>query len=420
MPVLAAPKSDATYRNAKPKDKEYTIADGGGLTMVVTPSGRKLWDFRYRINGARKKYAIKGGYETVSVAQARQEAARLRAMVARGEDPTENRRAGREALESEREAVRQEAEKRERTFRKLAEEWARVRLANKAPAYSRAALQRLERNIFPWLGEKPADEITAPELLTVIRRIEASGKGETAHRVLGLCSQIFRFGVATGQGGRDICADLRGALTPVKKEHHATILEPERFGQLLRDIDAYQGWYATKFALRILPLVFTRPGELRLAEWTEFDLDRAQWDIPAGRMKMRHPHIVSLSRQVLSMLQELREYSGRGRYLFPGPRQIEKPLSEVAMLNGLSRMGYSGKEQTAHGFRATARTHLDEYLRISPAVIEAQLAHKVPDVLGTAYNRTQHLEARREMMQTWANYLDGLKGRQITSSGDIA
>lgn len=409
MPVLASPKAETVYRKAKPQAKEYAISDGGGLSMVITPAGRKLWEFRYRIDGKRKKYALKGGYDSISLVEARQEAARLRAMVARGEDPSGIRRAGREAQEQQREAVRQEAEKKERTFRKIAEEWARIRLAGKAQSYSRAAMQRLERNVFPWLGERSIEDISAPELLTVLRRIEDSGKGETAHRVLGLCSQIFRYSVATGQGGRDVCADLRGALTPVKKEHLATILDPGKLGQLLRDIDAYQGWYATKFALRILPLVFTRPGELRLAEWSEVDFERCQWNIPAGRMKMRLPHIVPLSRQVLEILRELHVYSGRGRFMFPGPRQVEKPLSEVAMLNGLARMGYSGKEQTAHGFRATARTHLDEFLRINPAVIEAQLAHKVPDVLGTAYNRTQHLEARREMMQTWADYIDQLK-----------
>jgi len=409
MPKLAGPKAPLAFANAKPREKEYSISDGRGLYMVVTPDGSKLWDFRYRIGERRRKLAIKGGFPAVSLKAAREAADRFRAILARGEDPADVRKAGREEQARQEEEARQEVARDATTFRKVAEEWMRVRLAHRSESTRHGVAMRFERNVFPWIGDRPISELTAPELLETVRKVEGRGKLETAHRVVGACGQVFRYAIATGQADRDIAADLRGALTPAKTEHRAALVDPAEFGRLLRDIDTYQGWYATKYALRLLPLVFTRPGELRLAQWTEIDFQRAQWDIPAGRMKMRLPHTVPLSRQSLAILEELREFSGEGSFLFPTPRQKDKPLSNVAVLNGLRRMGYGTEEQTAHGFRATARTLLDERLHVNPAFIEAQLAHKVADTLGTAYNRTQHLDSRREMMQTWADYLDRLR-----------
>jgi len=409
VPKLAQPKAETVFRNAQPKDKPYLIPDGGGLNMLVTPDGTKLWVFRYRVDGKERKTAIKGGYPKVSVKDARAEAERFRDQVARGEDPGTIRKAGKEEATRKAEEIAKEEARSATTFRVVAEEFLRVRMSHRTESTRTAADQRLQRNIYPWFGERPISEITGPEILQALRRIEANGKLETAHRLRGLCSQVFRYAIATGQAERNVADDLRGALSSVQKEHRAALLDPVRFGQLLRDIDGYQGYFATKYALRLLPLVFTRPGELRLAQWSEIDFERAQWDIPAGRMKMRLPHTVPLSRQVLEILRELRALSGDGPYLFPTPRQRDKPISNVAVLNGLRRMGYGTEEQSAHGFRAIARTLLDERLHVSPAYIEAQLAHRVADALGTAYNRTQHLEPRRAMMQTWADYLDELK-----------
>jgi integrase len=409
MPKLAQPKAETVFRNALPKAKAYLIPDGHGLNMVVTPDGSKLWVFRYRVDGKEKKIAIRGGYPTVSVKDARKEADRFRDQLARGEDPGSIRKAGKEEIARKAEEIVKDAAKNATTFRLVAEEFLQVRMSHRTESTRVAADQRLQRNIYPWFGDRPISEITGPEILQALRLIEANGKMETAHRLRGLCSQVFRYAIATGKAERNVADDLRGALSSVQKEHRAALLDPVRFGQLLRDIDAYQGYFATKYALRLLPLVFTRPGELRLAQWTEIDFERAQWDIPAGRMKMRIPHTVPLSRQVVEILHELRALSGSSSYLFPTPRQRDKPISNVAVLNGLRRMGYGTEEQSAHGFRAIARTLLDERLHILPAYIEAQLAHRVADALGTAYNRTQHLEPRREMMQTWADYLDTLK-----------
>lgn len=409
MPRLAQQKAETEFRNAKPKEKPYLIADGRGLSLLVTPEGSKRWVFRYRLAGKLNKLAIKGGYPAVSLKAARAEAERFRDMIARGEDPMEARKAGKEQAARQDEEARKDAARNAATFRAVAEEWIRVRLANGSDSTKHGTALRLAKNVYPWLGDKPIADITAPELLEVLRLAQNRGRLETAQRVRGICGQIFRYAISTGRAERDIAADIRGALTPPKVTHRAALTDPEEFGRLLRDIDAYQGWYATKYALRILPLVFTRPGELRLAQWSEIDFERAQWDIPADRMKMRRPHAVPLSRQALELLRELKDVSNGGACLFPTPRQKDVPLSNVAILNGLRRMGYGTEEQSAHGFRAAARTLLDERLRIPPVYIEAQLAHKVPGALGAAYNRTQHLEERRGMMQTWADYLDTLK-----------
>jgi integrase len=276
----------------------------------------------------------------------------------------------------------------------------------------------MEGNLFPWLGNRPMGEIEAPELLDVLRRIEGRGAVETAHRVRTICSQVFRYAIATGRAKRDPAADLRGALRAVISKSHAAIVAPAQFADLLRSIDGYQGSFVVSCALRLAPLVFVRPGELRHAEWSEIDLDAGEWNIPYAKMKATRPekakrkndlHLVPLSRQAVDILRELRPLTGGGRYVFPSVRPGDRPISENTVNAALRRLGYTKEEVTGHGFRATARTILDEVLQVRPDLTEHQLAHAVKDPNGRAYNRTSFLPERRQMMQLWSDYLDGLK-----------
>jgi integrase len=275
-------------------------------------------------------------------------------------------------------------------------------------------LARLERDVFPWLGSRPVNEINAPELLAVVRRIEKRGALDVAHRVLGYCGQIFRYAIATGRGERDISADLRGALPPVRSKHHASITDVKAVGALLRAIDGYEGHFITRCALRLAPLVFVRPGELRAAEWRELDLDTAEWRIPGSRMKMRAVHIIPLSQQAVAILRELHPLTGRGKYVFPSLRSGERPMSENTVNAALRRLGYDKGEMTGHGFRSMASTLLNEQGWHHDA-IERQLAHAERDAVRGAYNYAEHLPERRKMMQAWASYLDGLReGGNVT------
>jgi integrase len=275
-------------------------------------------------------------------------------------------------------------------------------------------LARLERDVFPWLGSRPVNEINTPELLAVVRRIEKRGALDVAHRVLGYCGQIFRYAIATGRGERDISADLRGALSPVRSKHHASITDVKAVGALLRAIDGYEGHFITRCALRLAPLVFVRPGELRAAEWRELDLDTAEWRIPGSRMKMRAVHIIPLSQQAVAILRELHPLTGRGKYVFPSLRSGERPMSENTVNAALRRLGYDKGEMTGHGFRSMASTLLNEQGWHHDA-IERQLAHAERDAVRGAYNYAEHLPERRKMMQAWASYLDGLReGGNVT------
>jgi integrase len=262
--------------------------------------------------------------------------------------------------------------------------------------------------VFPWLGARPIGEITGPELLTALRRVENRGVVETAHRVMQNCSQVFRYAVATGRAQRDPTFDLRGALPPVRSNHFASITEPKAIGGLLRAIDVYKGSFITQCALRLAPLVFVRPGELRRAEWAEFDLDASEWRIPASKMKMRVMHIVPLSAQAVSILRDLRPLTGTVKYVFPGTRGKDRPMSENTVLAALRRMGYGTDDMTGHGFRSMASTILNEQGWNRDA-IERQLAHAERDNVRAAYNYAEHMPERRKMMQQWADYLDGLK-----------
>jgi integrase len=275
------------------------------------------------------------------------------------------------------------------------------------PDHAATILRRLERDVLPWLGTWPIDEITAPGVLAVLRRVESRGALETAHRINQICSQVFRYGIATGRAHRDPSADLRGALPPALEKHHAALTKPADVAGLLRAIGGYQGSFVVRCALRLAPLVFVRPGELRKVEWTEVDLEEATWRIPAAKMKMRTEHLVPLARQSVEILRELHPLTGSARYIFPGARTNSRPMSENAITAALRRMGYGREEMTGHGFRTLASTLLNE-MGWSADAIERQLAHGERDEIRGAYNRAEYLVERRRMMQAWSDYLDGL------------
>lgn len=381
------------------------LFDGGGLYLEVAPSGGKWWRLKYRFDGKEKRLSL-GIYPQVSLREARERRETARKQLAEGINPIEHRQAVKLA----------KADRMANNFEVLAREWFARQSPRWAESHRDRVLRRLENDVFPWIGKRPIANIGAPELLSILRRIEERGACDTAHRILQCLGQIFRYAIVTGRAERNPSADLRGALVPVKQSHLAAITEPKAVGELLRAIEGYRGYLVTKAALRLAPLVFVRPGELRQAAWEEINLEKAEWNIPAERMKMREPHLVPLSRQAVEILKEVRALTGNGRYVFPSARTMARPMSNNAVLAALRRLGYTKDEMTGHGFRAMARTILDEVLGVRPDFIEHQLAHAVRDPNGRAYNRTTHLPERRKMMQQWADYLDDLKiGARILS-----
>ena len=397
MPKRIIPLSDMKIQKIKAQDKPITLFDGGGLFLLITPSGGKLWRFKYRFNGKEKKIAF-GAYPTISLLDARHKRDEAKRQLANGIDPAEVRQAQKQANIQETE-----------TFEVVAREWHNKFKANWTEGHAETIRHRLERDVYPWIGKRPISEIKAPELLKVLQRVEERGTLETAHRIRTICGQVFRYALATGRAERDPASDLRGALPQTQERHRAAITEPKKVGDLLRAIDCYQGSFVVKCALQFLPLVFVRPGELRHAEWSEIDFDNAEWNIPAGKMKMREAHLVPLSNQAIAILQELQKLTGASLYCFPSGRSFERPMSDNALVAALRRMGFEKSEMTAHGFRAMARTLLDEVLQVRLDFIQHQLAHAVRDPNGRAYNRTAHLAERKKMMQQWSDYLDGLK-----------
>jgi len=391
------PLTDAKARNAKPKNNQFKLFDTDGLFLLVSPAGGKWWRFKYRLGGKEKLISL-GTYPEVSLALARARRDEARGQVADGIDPSQARK-----------ALKAARVQNESTFEVVAREWHTKFTPTWTPGHAVTIKSRLEFNVFPWIGERPVNEIKAPELLMVLRRIESRGAFETAHRIRSICGQVFRYAVATGRAERDPAADLRGALPPVKPKHHSAITDPEKVAGLLRAIDSYQGSLVTKCALRLAPYLFVRPGELRQMEWAQINLEAGEWNIPAEKMKTRQPHLVPLAHQSLEILRELHPLTGTGKYVFPNPRTSKRPMSNNTVLAALRRMGFEKEEMTGHGFRAMARTILDEVLQFRVDFIEHQLAHAVRDPNGRAYNRTAHLAERRKMMQTWADYLDGLK-----------
>jgi integrase len=391
------PLTDTAIRNAKPGEKPVRLFDGSGLYLEVSPTGGKWWRLKYRFDGKEKRLSL-GVYPDVSLKDARDRRDASRKLLADGIDPSQNRKAMKSAR----------ADRSANSFEVVAREWFAKYSATWAANHGNRIIRRFERDIFPWIGGRPIADVNATELLAVVRRIENRGALETAHRALGNCGQVFRYAVATGRAMRDSSGDLRGALTPVKGEHFAATTEPKRVAELLRAMDGYEGTLTVRCALRLAPLVFVRPGELRKAEWADIDLDAAEWRYTVT--KTQTPHIVPLSRQAVQILRELHPLTGGGKFVFPSARSNGRPMSDNAILAAMRRMGIGKDEMSGHGFRAVARTILDEVLGVRPDYIEHQLAHAVRDPNGRAYNRTAHLPERRRMMQQWADYLDNLKG----------
>lgn len=394
--------TDTATRTAKPKEKPYKLADERGLFLLVNPTGGKLWRLKYRIDGKEKLLAI-GPYPEVSLAQARERREEARKLLTNGIDPSAHKQAAKAATASQ----------RANTFEAVAREWYQVNESSWVPTYSIKILSRLERLVFPYLGNRPIAGIAAPEMLETLRRIEATGAVESAHRTRNYCSQIFRYAIATGRAERNPAQELLGTLTPSIPKHRAAITDPKQVSELLRAIDGYQGTLAVNCALRLAPLVFVRPGELRAAEWAEIDLEAGEWNIPGERMKMGQPHLVPLSTQAVAILTEIKALTGNERFVFPSARTKGRPMSDNAILAAMRRMGIGKDEMTGHGFRAMARTILDEVLGVRPDFIEHQLAHAVRDPNGRAYNRTAHRAERHAMMQKWADYLDSLKAGAV-------
>ena len=387
--------TDVLIRNSKPKDKVFKLSDGGGLYLLVNPNGSRWWRFDYRFDGKRKTLSM-GVYPETSLREARERRDEAKKKIESGIDPSHARKA------------KKESDSGADTFETIAREWFEKFSPTWSPSHGDRIIRRLERDIFPWLGKRPIKEIKAPELLAVLRRIEARGAVETAHRASQNCGQVFRYAVATGRTEGDPSGDLRGAIPPTTTKHHASITDPKEIGGLLRAIDSYEGGLVVRCALKLAPLVFVRPGELRRGEWSEIDFEKMEWRIPAEKMKMREQHIVPFSRQALGILRELQPLTGEGKYLFPSPRSWDRPMSENAVLAALRRMGYSGDQMTGHGFRSMASTILNEQGWNRDA-IERQLAHAERDEIRAAYNYAQHLPERRKMMQAWADYLDELR-----------
>jgi integrase len=398
MPKRIQPLTELQIKNSKPKKADYKISDGFGLHLLITPTGGKLWRMQYRFASKQKLLSF-GSYPSVTLADARQRREDAKKLLANGVDPSEVKRAQKTAR----------ADSAANSFEVIAREWHGKFSPSWTAMYAERILDRLQRGAFPWIGSRPIAEIKAPDVLATLRRIESQGKLESAHRLRTIIGQVFRYAVATGRAERDPTGDLKGALPPKNRQHFAAMTDPREVAGLLRAIDEYTGSFVTKCALQLASLVFVRPGELRQAEWSEIDLERAEWNIPAPKMKMKHAHLVPLSQQAVAVLKELHPLTGTSKYVFPNGRSFARPMSEVAILAALRRMGYGKDEMTGHGFRAMARTILDEVLQVRPDFIEHQLAHAVKDPNGRAYNRTSHLAERRKMMQTWADYLDGLK-----------
>ncbi len=377
------PLTDSMARNAKPAAKTVRMFDRDGLYLEVSPRGGKWWRLKYRYAGKEKRVSL-GVYPEVNLKKARARTLEARQLLDAGVDPSEKRRA----------AKASQMEGAASSFEVVAREWIDQQMKSWVRGHGERILTRFKHDIFPWIGARPIADLTAPEL-------------ETAHRALGNCGQVFRYAIATGRAKRDPTGDLRGALPAVRPTHFAAITDPKRVGALMRAIDGYEGSLTVRCALRLAPLVFVRPGELRHAQWSAMDLDGGEWRYTVTRTNTRH--IVPLSSQAVAILREPQPLAGRSRYVFSSGRSGQRPMSDNAILAAMRRMGIGTDEMSGHGFRAMARTILDEVLGFRPDFIEHQLAHAVRDPNGRAYNRTAHLAERRKMMQAWADYLDKLK-----------
>jgi integrase len=399
MPRIVKPLTDTKIKNADIRLKSYKLADGGGLYLEVTPKGSKLWRMKFIQATGKEGRLSFGAYPAVSLAQARAARASAQDLKASDIDPGQAKRAAKKAKEVE----------VAHTFETLAREWLQKTSVERAPSTQKKNTGWLEKNIFPEIGGMPIALIKPRDVLAALRKIEARGAIESTHKIKQLCGQVFRYAVAADLAERDVTADLRDALSAIPEGHFASITEPAKVAVLLRAIHGYVGYPAAMTALKLAPMLFQRPGELRSMEWCELDLDGAEWRIPGSKMKMKNDHIVPLATQAVELLTQMQRVSGHGRYVFPSIRTDARCMSENTINAALRSLGYPKEVITGHGFRAMARTILDEVLEERVDLIEHQLAHAVKDTNGRAYNRTAHLPARRKMMQTWADYLDGLR-----------
>lgn len=393
------PLTNTAISKAKPTDKVQRLFDGGGMYLEIAPTGGKLWRLKYRHGGKEKRLAL-GTYPDVSLARAREKRDDARRLLADDIDPGEHRKITKSM----------QAGLAANTFEVIAREWhAKVATKQAQSTYTKR-LRFLELDVFPFVGYRPIAELTAPDLLAIIHRIEGRGAMDIARRVHNICGRIFRYAVGKGLATRDPSRDieLKDILPPEDVKHHASITEPKAVAELLRAIDGFTGSFTTRCALRFAPLVFVRPGELRHAEWSEFDFEKSEWRIPASKMKMKEQHIVPLAHQAVSILREIQALTGSGRYVFPGERTSKRPMSENTINAALRRMGYTKDEMTGHGFRSMASTLLHE-LGFLHAVIERQLAHGERNKVSASYNFAEYLPERKKLMRQWADYLDKLK-----------
>ena len=389
--------TDRAIKSFKPGPKPYKRFDGGGLFLFVKPNGSKLWRFKYRLWGKEKLLTL-GKYPETSLKDARARHLEARRFLAKGVDPGAARKAEKATLRAH----------THNSFEVIAREWWVGWRKNMDPTHAQVVWRRLENNIFPWLGARPISEIGTQELLEHLRNLQEKRTAGVVNRVRIACDQVFRYAIQTERAEHNPAATLRGTLVSENYGHYAAVTDPVKLGELLRVLDGYDGQIQVACALRLLPLVFVRPGELRAARWQDIDLEAAQWGYTTTKTKT--PHIVPLAKQAVAILRELQPVTGHGELVFPGPRSPSRPFSDNTLNAAMRRMGITKEEVTAHGFRATARTMLDEVLDYEPHIIEQQLAHVVKDPNGRAYNRTKHLPQRRKMMQHWADYLDQLKG----------
>lgn len=390
--------TDKQVKLAKPKERTYKLSDEKGMYLEITPKGAKYWRLKYRFAGKEKKLAL-GVYPEVSLKAAREGRRVAREQLRSGVDPSAAKKA----------AKLQIFEDNTNSFKAIATEWFEVKMAGKSKSYRDRSWRALDSNLFPYIGERPIVDITSQEVLACLRKVEERGAIEMAKRTKQVAGLVFKYAVASGRAEHDPTHLLSGALKPSVKKHYAAITDPKGVAELMLAIDAYDGTPAVKSALRLSPLVFSRPGEVRHMEWSEINWEESRWEIPAEKMKMRQDHIVPLAKQAIAILKEQQLISGNGKYVFPSARGASRPLSDNGIRTALRTMGYGNEDMTAHGFRAMARTMLDEILKFPHAQIELQLAHKPPGPLGAAYNRSTYLEDRVSMMQCWADYLDGLK-----------
>lgn len=382
---------------AQPKEKPYKLSDGEGVYIEVMPTGSKYWRLKYRIAGKEKRLAL-GVFPEVRPPEARTAALKAREMIRAGLDPSENRKAAKQA----------KVEAHANNFEAIANEWMESRLTLIEHAQHLKTLSRMNNDVFPWLGKRPIAEITAPEILTVLKRIDSRGARYTSHRVRSEISRVFRYAIATGKATSDPAQSLIGAIPPPVEKHFSSITEPAKVAEMLRAIEGFSGTFPVLCALKLAPMLFVRPGELRKAEWAHIDLEKGEWRYQVSKTKT--DHLVPLAPQAVAILRELFALTGSGVYVFPSTRTSKRPMSDGTINAALRRLGYNTQtEITGHGFRAMARTILHEELHQKPEVIEHQLAHAVPDALGTAYNRTKFLKERKTMMELWATYLEELK-----------